>query len=132
MKKSLFIVFGLLVVNFITIIYAMLTHHPKVVLIGMLPFFLLGISLIFLTFKHKLKGLLKKFLLLTGISSSGFFISGVLHNLIYAMFKNFFDKTSVGDEVFFFAVAVFICPLAFLIGAIGSILFFIKGNKANK
>ncbi|MBN1872047.1 MAG: hypothetical protein JW800_05680 [Candidatus Omnitrophica bacterium] len=36
-----------------------------------------------------------------------------------------------GDEVVFFAIAVFVCPIAFCIGAIGSIVLFIKARKSN-
>jgi len=129
MKKSLLLTFWLLVVNFLVIVYGMFSIKRKITLIAMLPFLFLGIALIFLTLRQKIKGPLKKFLLLTGISTVGFLISAVLHNLIYAMFKGYFDKTAGGDEVVFFALAVFVCPIAFCIGAIGSIVSFIKTKK---
>jgi len=47
--------------------------------------FLLGIVLIILTIKQKIKGKLKFFLLLTGISSSGFLVSVLLHNFLYGL-----------------------------------------------
>ena len=70
-------------------------------------FFLLGAALIFLTLKKKVKGKLKKFLILAGASATGFFISVLLHNLI------------LGDEPVFFLLAIIVCPIGFLIGAIG-------------
>ena len=48
-------------------------------------FFLLGTALTVLTIKKKVKGRLRKYLMLAGISSAGFFISVVLHNALYAL-----------------------------------------------
>ena len=131
MKKSLLVPFVLLVVNFLVIAYGMLSGIPKITLAAMLPFFLLGITLIILTLKQKIKGLLKKFLLLTGFSAAGFLVSGILHNAIYAVFKNFFDKTAAGDEVVFFTIAILVCPLGFLVGAVGSIVLLFMQKKRN-
>ncbi len=47
--------------------------------------FLLGVALIFLTVKEKVGGVLKKFLLLTGASAVGFFVSVFLHNAFYGL-----------------------------------------------
>ena len=94
--------------------------------------FLLGVILIFLTLKEKVKGRLKRFLLLTGISVIGMPISIILHNLIYSLFISFFgqgfwDRVGPGgDEPFFFIMAIFVCPIAFLVGVIGSIVSFVK------
>jgi len=54
-----------------------------------------------------------------------------LHNLFYALFiklfgTNFWDRIGVGDEPFFFILATIICPIAFLVGVIGSIVIFIR------
>ncbi len=81
--------------------------------------------------KEKIKGALKKFLILTGVSAIGFFISIFLHNIIYGLFiklfgTNFWDRIGVGDEPFFFILATIICPIAFLVGVIGSIVIFIR------
>ena len=94
-------------------------------------FFLLGVALIFLTLKQKIRGMLRKFLILTGISSAGFFISVFLHNVIYGLFihmfgTDFWNRIGVKDEPFFFIIAMFICPIVFLIGVIGCIILFIK------
>jgi len=94
-------------------------------------FCLLGLTLIFLTIKGKIKGILKKFLLLTGISASGFFLSVFLHNAFYALgiivshitvLRYLMEFLSAG----FFIIAIFACPLGFLIGVIGTIVLFIK------
>ena len=97
-------------------------------------FFLLGAILIFLVLKSKVKGKLKVFLLLTGVSSVGFLIGVVLHNAFYALGIIFEHITILKYlmEIFhvvFFFIAIPICPILFLIGVIGSIVLFKrKGN----
>lgn len=100
-----------------------------------LIFSLLGAVLIFLTIKGKVKGKLKKFLILTGVSAAGFFVGILLHNFLYALaiiashiviLKYIFEFL----HVTFFIVATFICPLGFLIGATGSVVLFIKKRKS--
>ncbi|GAI02716.1 unnamed protein product, partial [marine sediment metagenome] len=44
------------------------------IIISGAAFFLLGVALIILTVKEKVRGTLKKFLLLTGASAAGFFV----------------------------------------------------------
>lgn len=87
-------------------------------------FFLLGVALIVLTVKEKVGGVLKKSFLLTGASAAGFFVSILLHNAIYGLFIYWFgtDFWNGGDEPFFFIVAVIVCPIGFLVGAIWSIV----------
>ena len=98
---------------------------------------LLGVALIVLTVREKVAGMLKKFLLLTGASATGFFVSILLHNAIYGLFIYFFgadfwDRIGLGDEPVFFVMAVLICPLGFLVGAVGSIVLAIKRCRAAK
>ena len=93
--------------------------------------FSLGAALIFLTVKEKVAGRLKKFLILTGASSAGLVVSILLHNAIYGLFIHWFgpdlwERIGLPDEPFFFIIAVFICPVAFLVGAIGSIVLAAK------
>jgi len=63
--------------------------------------------------------MLKTFLLVTGISLGAFIISIFLHNAISGLFDI--------EEPVFFVIAVFISPLAFAVGIIGSLVIFIKG-----
>ena len=67
------------------------------------------------------KGLkmMKIFLLVAGISVAIFIISVFLHNAIGGLF-------SIEEPVFFF-IAVFVAPLTFTVGIIGSLVIFIKG-----
>lgn len=84
-------------------------------------FFALGLALIVLIVRKKAEGLqgsLKKFLLLTGASAVGFLPFVVLHNAVYGLFGV--------EESFFFILAVFVCPLGFLVGVIGTIVLIIK------
>jgi len=85
---------------------------------------LLGVVLIVLTVKGKVGGRLKKFLILTGASAAGIPVSIFLHNAIYALFIYLFGAGfwNGGDEPFFFIIAVFVCPIGFLVGAVGSIV----------
>jgi len=62
---------------------------------------------------------LKKFLLVAAISLGAFIISVFLHNALSGLFGV--------EEPVFFIIAVFICPLGFAVGIIGSLVIFIKG-----
>ena len=94
-------------------------------------FCLLGGALIFLTVKEKVGGTLKKFLILTGASAVGIPVSIFLHNAIYGLFIHFFGANfwNGGDEPFFFIMAVIVCPLGFLVGAVGSIVLAIRNLR---
>ena len=91
-------------------------------------FSLLGIALLVLTVREKAEGKLKGFLLLTGASAAGISVFGILHNLVYALAIHFFgaDIWNNGDEPFFFILAVIVCPLGYLVGAIGSLVLYLK------
>ena len=95
--------------------------------------FLLGAVLIILTIKQKIRGLLRKMLLLTGASSVGILVSVLLHNIFYGLFIRFFgadfwDRIGITDEPFFFFMAFVICPLGFIVGATVSIVLFVKSK----
>ncbi len=88
-------------------------------------FFGLGVTLLVLAARAKLKKMPKAFFLLTGASAVGLPLFAVLHNAVYALFIYFFGEgfwNGIGDEPFFFVMAVLVCPIAFLVGAIGSIV----------
>ncbi len=100
-------------------------------------FTLLGVALIFFTVKEKVAGMLKKFLILTGASAAGIFVSVLFHNAIYGLFihwfgTDFWGRIGLGDEPFFFIMAIFVCPIGFLVGAVGSIVFAIKRRRMAK
>jgi len=99
-----------------------------------IAFLLLGAALIVFTIREKVQGMLKKFLILTGASSAGVVISVLLHNAVYGLFIYFFgaDFWNGGDEPVFFVMAVFICPIGFLVGAVGSIVLALKRLRAEE
>ncbi|MBW2995747.1 hypothetical protein KY332_00440 [Candidatus Woesearchaeota archaeon] len=60
---------------------------------------------------------LKKLLLIIG----AFILAVLLHNLVYALFFDYFSRTG-GDEAFFFIIAIFVIPLYFLV-SVGYTIF---------
>jgi hypothetical protein len=116
--------------------FRMSSFFPLFIVIAGAILLLLGVALIVLTVKEKVGGMLKKFFLLTGASSPGIIVSILLHNVVYGLFilwfgEGFWDRIG-GDEPVFFIMAVFICPLAFLVGAIGSIVLGVKNCRLAK
>ncbi len=76
----------------------------------------------------------KKFLILLGASVGGFFVFVLLHNAFYALtiVTSHIAALSHLMEAFhvtFFLIAVFLCPAAFLVGAVGSIVCVIRGRR---
>ncbi len=138
MKKYLISVFWALVGVFFVIVSEFYVPAVKEFFMGsilfLLPFlvfFLLGIVLIFFTLKEKVTGKLKKFLILTGASAAGFFIFIFLHNIFYGLgvITSHITVLSYLTEILhavFFIIAIFICPLGFLVGVGGSISLFIR------
>lgn len=141
MHKSIIITFFALIANFIFILGLFFVpainqffRGSKIFLIPFAVFFLLGLILAILVFKSKIKGGLRKFLLLTGISAFGMFAAIIFHNLIYGLFiyifgDNIWNKIGTSDEPIFFLIGIIICPLGFLIGVIGSTVILIKEKQ---
>ncbi|MFH1462740.1 MAG: hypothetical protein ABIG08_03555 [bacterium] len=141
MKKSALIIFWLLAFNFLWIIVQMTFPAVREIFRGsilfLLPFvtfFLLGIILTISVLKEKEEGKLKKFMLLTGISATGVFLSVLFHNLIYGYFiyfygQDFWERVGLGDEPVFFLLALIVFPILFLIGVKGTIITLIKRKK---
>lgn len=103
-------------------------------LIPLFTFFLLGAGLLFLTVREKREKKLRNFLILTGASAVGFFVSSVLHNFLYALeivAKDFVILSKLAGilHVVFFFIAVPICPLGFLVGVVSSGALLLKKRK---
>ena len=95
---------------------------------------ILGSMLIGLTLAQKVKGKLKKLLILTGASAAGFFVFVLLHNIFYALGQvashiTILSYLMKAFEVVFFLVAIFASPIGFLIGVIGTIVLLNKKRK---
>jgi len=105
-------------------IIASTNSHPllkKGLFIWLAAFFILGIALIIVTIKQKVKGKLKFFLILTGTSVVAFILSVLLHNFSYGIFLK--------EDAVFFIIAVFVCPVLFLVGTVGSVVMLVKEIK---
>jgi hypothetical protein len=95
---------------------------------------ILGSVLIGLTLVQKVEGKLKKFLMLTGASAAGFFVFALLHNIFYGLEQvtshiTILSYLMKAFEVIFFLIAIFACPIGFLVGVIGTIIMFNKKRK---
>lgn len=143
MTKSIILTFWALIGIFLFIasqffipVVRELVKGSFIFLLPFIIFSLLGIVLIFLTLKQKVGGALKRFLIITGSSATGFFVSVFLHNIFYGLgiitsqisILSFFMEIL---HIAFFIIAIFICPLGFVIGVVGTIVVFIKKKKGD-
>lgn len=142
MKRKLsWSIFWATVAVFIIIIAVILIPPARELLMGSFFLFtsgtiliLLGAALIFRTVKEKVGGLLGKFLIVTGASAVGLFVSILLHNAVYGLFifwfgADFWDRIGMADEPVFFFIALLVCPVAFLVGTVGSIVLAVKRHE---
>lgn len=140
-RLSIPAVFGILIglfaflVSFITIPLLQERISFLFIAISATSFFLLGVVLVLITLKQEVKGNLKKFLILTGASAAGFFVSVLLHNFLYGLSEiirhiTLLHYLTEALHVTFFIIAVLVCPLGFLIGTIGSIVLLIRKQKS--
>ena len=97
---------------------------PAIFLPAIVVFVLLGVALLFLTVKTKVGGILKKFLLLTGASAVGLPVFVLLHNVVSGLFNI--------EEPVFFIMAIFVCPIGFLVGAVGTIVLAVKSKQVKQ
>ncbi|MGD9115851.1 MAG: hypothetical protein PVJ61_01525 [Dehalococcoidia bacterium] len=100
-----------------------LIHGPVIfVFFGLL--LVLGVGLVVLAARDRTGGGLRRFFMLTGASAAGILVFVLLHNLVYGLFEYFGgpDFWGSGDEPVFFILALIVCPLGFLVGAVGSIV----------
>jgi len=99
-----------------------------------LLFFALGLTLLILTARAKLDRLFKGFLLLTSSSAVGVFVSILLHGVVYGLFilifgEDFWERIGIPDEPAFFIMALIICPIAYLVGTVGSVVFILRRKR---
>lgn len=90
---------------------------------------LLGIALIVLVSRAKFQKTAKTFFILTGSAAIGISVFAVLHNILFALLIKLFGEdfgARMGDEPVFFILATIVCPIAFLVGIIGSIVLIAK------
>jgi hypothetical protein len=120
--KLLWSIFLALVAVFLLLFIAIFVpmNVPRV-LSFVVPFvllLLLGVALIVLTVNKKVKGMLRVSLLLTGASAVAMVVSIIMHNVMGSW-------VSVEEPVTYI-MAVFVCPIAFLVGGVGSVVLGFK------
>ncbi|NCN51981.1 hypothetical protein GW931_03140 [archaeon] len=64
----------------------------------------------------------------TGIILVSWFVSVILHNLVYALFKTWFQARN-GEEAFFFIIAIIVIPLYVLVVLIYTLIRKIASRK---
>ena len=138
MKARLtWVVFWALVAAFVAVASVFLIPAAREAVTGLVMaisgavLFLLGAALVFLAVKRQPPGMPRRFLILTGASAAGIPVSVLLHNVIYGLFihcfgPDFWDRISLADEPVFFVLALLVCPTAFLVGTIGTIVLVTK------
>jgi len=77
---------------------------------------------------------MKRFLILMGASFAGFFVFALLHNAFYGLtiitsHITVLSRLMEGFHVTSFIIAVFICPVGFVVGAAGSVVLFVRRDK---
>ena len=125
------LIFGFFVLNVLSM-YAMPLFGPYIQFISIpsmviLP--IIGIALIVLAARARFTKISKSFFILTGSAALGITVLGVLHNLVFALLIKLFGEgvwSSMGDEPVFFILATIVCPIALLVGVIGSIVSIAK------
>jgi hypothetical protein len=98
-----------------------------------IAFALLGLVEVVLTVRLNEATMKRVFFLLAGASAAAMPICVILHNLVYALFiwwfgEGFWERHGT-DEGVFFLLAIVVCPVLFLVGTVGSIVFLIKADQ---
>ena len=139
-RNTLIIMFYLVIIVFVITVSMLLFPgfrgyiNSAFVIISGAILVILGSMLIGLTLVQKVEGKLKKLLILTGASTAGLFVFALLHNIFYALGQvtshiTILSYLMKAFEVIFFLIAIFVCPIGFLVGVIGTIIMFNKKRK---
>lgn len=138
MKNHVIKIFWLLAANFAFIIAIFFCPPLREIFRGsfwflapFVVFLILGLILLYALLKKGGGGRSRKFLILTASSATGVFLSILLHNFIYGIMtfllgQDFWERTGLGDEPFFFILAVIVFPALFVVGMVGTIITLIK------
>jgi len=141
MKDHVIKIFWLLIANFAFIVAMFLCPPLRELFRGSLwflapfaVFLILGLILLYLLLKKGGGAGSRKFLILTASSAVGVFLSILLHNFVYGIMaflfgRDFWERAGLGDEPFFFILAVIVFPALFVVGVVGTIITLIKKRK---
>ena len=96
-------------------------------------FFSFGLALFIAAVKSGGKSKLRTYLILSGLSASGVFVSILLHNAFYALSSMTAHIALVGYlvkaiEILFFIAAVLAFPILFLVGTAGAISTIVRSK----
>lgn len=86
-----------------------------------------GLGLLIMTFRKRISGKVKTFLLIAGFSALGFPVGVVLHNLFYAL-GMLAEGIAILPAILgvleggFFLMAVILCQIGLLVGIIGTLI----------
>ncbi len=131
-------IFWLLTINFVFIVAIFFYPSLREIFGGSFWFFvpfavflIFGLILFYALLKRGAGGRSRKFLMLTASSAIGIFLSILLHNFIYGIMaflfgQDFWERIGIGEEPFFFILAVIVFPALFVAGVIGTIITLIK------
>jgi hypothetical protein len=86
-------------------------------------FSVLGAVLIIFSLQGSLSGGSRAFFILTGASAAAVLVSILLYNLFSGFFTDFLIG---GDELFLFVMVLFVCPLGFLVGVVGTVISYYR------
>jgi hypothetical protein len=86
----------------------------------------LGLILSVLTIRQQVSGVPKVFLLITGFAPGAMFISVLLHNFVSGVVMKITGREF--EDAVFFILALFVCPAAFVVGAVGTIILWIVNS----
>jgi hypothetical protein len=136
MKKYLKTIFIIQLVLFLLVILLLFTQLNELFPLSPSIFFiissLIGLVFTILIIKNIEKGKLKTMLVVNGLSSFGVMFFSVIHNLFYALGEVvgnvLLQKIISGIGGFFFILGVLICPIAFLVSSILSVIFYYKSR----
>ena len=139
-RRWLVSLFWAQVAAFVTLLSSMLVPFLRaLVRPAFLPlmgvYFIIGLALFFLSIRTKPPKVLRRFLILTGASSAGFAISAVLHNVFYGLAElagnwPVLKHAAGGLEVVFFIIAIFVCPVCFIVGVSGAIVVLLRSGQS--
>jgi hypothetical protein len=98
----------------------------------------LGLILLLLSIGSGFAKKLKVFLALAGAALAAMPVFILLHGLVYGLFikmfgEGFWGVAANSDEPFFFILALVVCPIVYIVGAVGSIILLARsGRKAQQ
>jgi hypothetical protein len=125
------IVIFFLILSFFFIPFSDSLRSKLFIFAGILGLIFLILGILLLIFSRKEKGLLKRYLTITGISAISPLISVILHNLLYALsliFENLEGILGVLGGAFFIWGLVG-APILYIVGMVGVVVSRKKGLK---